>query len=97
MSSDACDKSKVIDVFESIFICVYCIEALAKILSLGFMNYFQTTWNKFDFCLIIIIVLENFFISQLKMLPISIIRGAASVAKVNINKYLNIILLFFFI
>lgn len=62
MSSQKFDDNAYIDLFELIFTFIYCAEALAKILSLGFGNYFKNPWNKFDFVLIIIIIMENFFL-----------------------------------
>lgn len=46
--------AEIINVTNIIFLVLYVMEMLLKWLGLGVKQYFQTNWNRFDFCLIII-------------------------------------------
>ncbi|XP_012876349.1 PREDICTED: cation channel sperm-associated protein 1 [Dipodomys ordii] len=48
-------------VFDSIFLCIYVLEALLKIIALG-LEYFIDPWNNLDFFIMIMAVLEFVFI-----------------------------------
>ena len=46
-----------------IFTALFAIEAILKMVGLGIRRYFRSSWNKFDFCIVIVsvasVILEN--------------------------------------
>ncbi|XP_046500058.1 cation channel sperm-associated protein 1 [Equus quagga] len=51
---------------DSIFLCIYVVEALLKIMALG-VNYFYNSWNNLDFFIMVMAVLD-FMLMQLNYL-----------------------------
>ncbi|XP_062052069.1 cation channel sperm-associated protein 1 [Lepus europaeus] len=56
-------------ILDCIFLCTYMVEALLKIIALGF-SYFRDFWNNLDFCIMMVAVLD-FTLMQLNSLSYS--------------------------
>uniref|UniRef100_A0A5F9DT16 Cation channel sperm-associated protein 1 n=1 Tax=Oryctolagus cuniculus TaxID=9986 RepID=A0A5F9DT16_RABIT len=56
-------------ILDCIFLCIYMVEALLKIIALGF-SYFHDFWNNLDFCIMMVAVLD-FTLMQLNPLSYS--------------------------
>lgn len=42
-----------------IFACIFIVEAVLKIIGLGFKTYFKDNWNKFDFTIVILTIVAE--------------------------------------
>lgn len=43
----------IFDIFDKIYYAIYTLEFLAKMIALGYYDYFEDDWNKFDFILVL--------------------------------------------
>lgn len=41
-----------------VFTAIFCIEALVKLMALGFKTYFRTGWNRFDFFVVLSSIID---------------------------------------
>jgi len=56
----------ILDTADNIFVYIFLVEFLVKILGLGVHSYFKDNWNKFDFALVISSLVMNVTVNLLK-------------------------------
>jgi hypothetical protein len=49
--------SKIIQIGNIIFISIFALEALLKLIGFGLRYYFLDTWNRFDFLIVILSII----------------------------------------
>lgn len=57
------DTYNLLDKIDNIFVYIYLVEVVFKIIGLGIKNYFRDNWNKLDFSLLFIAILSNAAVS----------------------------------
>jgi hypothetical protein len=82
--------SKVIDIGNIIFISIFALEAIMKLIGLGIRYYFLETWNRFDFMIVILSILAmNEDLFSFKVTAFRIIRVARLLRVVKSSKGLK--------
>jgi hypothetical protein len=82
--------AKTIEIGNFIFISVFTLEAVLKLIGLGLKYYFLDTWNRFDFLIVILSILaidEDIF--SFKVTALRIIRVARLLRMVKSSKGLK--------
>lgn len=82
--------AKTIEIGNMIFISIFTLEAILKLIGLGVKYYFLDTWNRFDFIIVLLSILamdEDIF--QFKANALRIIRVARLLRMVKTSKGLK--------
>ena len=66
---------RILDTIDLVFISIFSIEFLLKTIGLGFRGYFYNTWNKFDFIIMVLSLVDILFDNNLKLLSTFIDLG----------------------
>lgn len=66
---------KVLDIFNLIFVVIFTLEAVLKLIGLGFTYYFYIDWNKFDFVVVVLSLVsmgdnESFNLTALRIIRV---------------------------
>lgn len=48
------DQTRALYIANIIFVILFTIEAVMKLLAWGFRGYFSSKWNRFDFCVVLV-------------------------------------------
>ena len=81
---------KTIEIGNFIFISIFAVEAVLKLIGLGLRFYFLDTWNRFDFLIVLLSIIaidENLF--SFKVTALRIIRVARLLRMVKSSKGLK--------
>lgn len=54
----------IFSMMDEIFLYLYLIDFVIKILGIGFNEYFSDVWNKFDFMILFISFISEFFLLE---------------------------------
>ena len=73
-----------LDNIDEYFVYFFLMEVILKIIGLGFQEYFDSNWNKFDFVLVSISLAMNATISMLKVAKN--LKSAKSLKFIRISK-----------
>ena len=83
------DYLHVLDVFNSIFVGIFTMEALLKIIGLGSRYYFYIDWNKFDFAVCFLSLVSIGSSDTFNLTAIRIIRVARLLRMIKSSKVLQ--------
>lgn len=80
----------VLNIFNLIFVAIFTLEAVLKLLGLGFRYYFYIDWNKFDFSIVVVsLVSEMPFFGNINLTAFRIIRVARLLRMIKASKQLQ--------
>ena len=80
----------VLNVFNLVFVAIFTVEAVLKLLGLGVRYYFYIDWNKFDFAIVIVSLLsESPFLGDVNLTAFRIIRVARLLRMIKASKQLQ--------
>lgn len=82
--------TKIIQIGNIIFISIFAVEAMLKLIGFGIRYYFLDTWNRFDFLIVLLsIIAIDDSIFQFKVTALRIIRVARLLRMVKSSKGLK--------
>jgi len=80
----------VLYVFNLVFVVIFTIEAIIKLIGLGPRYYFYIDWNKFDFSIVVVsLVSESPFLGNINLTAFRIIRVARLLRMIKTSKKLQ--------
>lgn len=72
-----------------VFVAIFTLEAVLKLIGLGVRYYFYIDWNKFDFAIVIVsLVSETPFLGEINLTAFRIIRVARLLRMIKASKQL---------
>ena len=84
------DYLHVLHIFNLVFVAIFTVEAVLKLLGLGVVYYFYIDWNKFDFAIVVVsLVSELPFLGEVNLTAFRIIRVARLLRMIKASKQLQ--------
>ena len=81
------DYLYVLTIFNYVFVGIFTVEAVLKLLGLGPRYYFYIDWNKFDFSIVVISLLaESPYLDNFNLTALRIIRVARLLRMIKASK-----------
>ena len=81
------DYLNVLVMFNYVFVGIFTVEAILKLLGLGPRYYFYIDWNKFDFAIVVISLLaESPYLDNFNLTALRIIRVARLLRMIKASK-----------
>ena len=79
----------VLDICNLVFVAIFTMEAILKLIAYGPTYYFYIDWNKFDFAIVIVsLVSETPFLGEINLTAFRIIRVARLLRMIKASKQL---------
>ena len=80
----------VLHICNLVFVAIFTVEAVLKLLGLGVTYYFYIDWNKFDFAIVVVSLLsESPFLGEINLTAFRIIRVARLLRMIKSSKQLQ--------
>jgi len=80
---------RVLDISNIVFVIIFTLEAVLKLIGLGVKYYFYIDWNKFDFAVVIMSLISLGDIDSLNLTALRIIRVARLLRMIKSSKQLQ--------